>query len=517
MSELIIINPTKREEKETFKLRVAAYVRVSSDSEEQENSFVVQYDYYTNLINNNPDWIFADIYADNGITGTEMNKRDDFVRMLEDCRLGKIDLVITKSISRFARNTYDSITTIRELKCMGVDIIFEKEGINTRFMKGETEITALSSMAQTESMSLSQNVRMGIKSRMRRGTFKQGCLPYGFKNGADGWNIVENEARIVRVVFNAYLTGKSLKKIADELNKAGISKKDGTINWLDKTIIYMITNPRYKGDALLQKTYTEEFPFKSKINHGEMDMYYVKNANPPIVSSETYDKVNRLLDIKRKQYCPPKTYVKRTLSKMIYCKECRTMFRRKSGETSVWVCRERDGGKEKCPTPQIAEEAIKKGFTEVYNRLVNNVEYVLSPMLNYLKEFREMKLSMQDEIKNINEKIIQATEQTLVINQLHAEGMLESTKFMQQKNDLNAEIIRLGKEKKLLTGGDECRKTIMQTERLTALIKQHGPIAEFDENIFGQIVKKVWVDKDRNISYELINNMKLEIEYAEVK
>ena len=318
-------------------------------------------------------------------------------------------------------------------------------------------------------------------------------------------------------MFNAYLAGKSLQKIADELNEAGIPKKDGTVNWLDKTIIYMITNPRYKGDALLQKSYTEEFPYKQKVNRGELDMYYVKNANPPIVSSETYDKVNRLLDIKRRQYCPPKPYVKRTLSKMIYCKECKTTFRRKSYENSVWICRKRDGGKEKCPTPQIAEEVIKKGFTEVYNRLVNNIEYILAPMLSYLKEFREVKLSMQSELKNINEKIIQVTEQTLVINQLHAEGMLESAKFMQQKNDLNAEIIRLGKEKKILTGSDECRKTIMQTERLTALVKQHGPIVEFDDDIFVQIVKKVWVDKDRNISYELINNIKLEIEYAEVK
>lgn len=517
MSEVIIINPTVREEKEIFKLRVAAYVRVSSNSDDQENSFVVQYDYYSNLINNNPDWIFVDIYADNGITGTELNKRDDFVRMLEDCRLGKIDLIITKSISRFARNTYDSITTIRELKCMGVDIIFEKEGINTKLMKGETEITALSSMAQTESMSLSQNVRMGLRNRMRRGTYKQSCLPYGFTKGADGWNIVENEARIVREVFNAYLAGKSLQKIASELNKAGVKKKDGTVNWLDKTIIYMITNPRYKGDALLQKSYTEEFPFKSKINRGELDMYYIKNANPPIVSSETYDKVNRLLDTKRKQYCTPKTYERRIFSKMIYCKECKTMFRRKSGENDVWVCRQRDLGKDKCPTPQIAEEAIKKGFIEVYNRLVNNIDYILTPMLNYLKEFREMKLSIQDEIKNINEKIIQATEQTLVINQLHAEGMLEPAKFMQQRNDLNAEIIRLGKEKKILTGNDECRKMIMQTERLTALIKQRGPIGKFEDDIFCQIVKKVWVDKDRNVSYGLINNMKLEIEYAEVK
>ena len=159
MAELIIINPTKTMDTITDKIRVAAYVRVSSDSDDQENSFINQYDYYNKKINGNPDWKFVDIYADNGITGTEMSRRDEFNRMFNDCRDGKIDLVIVKSISRFARNTYDCLDTLRKLKVLGVDVLFEKENINTKTMKSETELAALSTMAQDESISLSKNVK----------------------------------------------------------------------------------------------------------------------------------------------------------------------------------------------------------------------------------------------------------------------------------------------------------------------------------------------------------------------
>ena len=187
MAEVIVINPTKTLKTENATIRVAAYVRVSSDSDDQENSFINQYDYYNAKIKGNPDWTFVDIYADNGISGTDMNHRDEFNRMFNDCRDGKIDLVLVKSISRFARNTYDCLDTLRKLKVLGVDVIFEKENINTKTMKSEVELAALSSMAQDESVSLSKNVRMGIRHRMRNGTFKQGCIPYGYYVIDDEW------------------------------------------------------------------------------------------------------------------------------------------------------------------------------------------------------------------------------------------------------------------------------------------------------------------------------------------
>lgn len=215
VAEVIVINPTKTFEPEQCKIRVAAYVRVSSDSEDQENSFIHQYDYYNALISGNPEWSYVDIYADNGISGTEMTRRDEFNRMYNDCLDGKIDCIITKSISRFARNTYDCIDIIRKLKTLGVDVIFERENINTKNMNSEVELAALSSMAQEESLSLSKNVRMGIKHRMMNGTFKQSCIPYGYIVENDVWKINEEQAKVVRAIFQAYINGKSLAKIAN--------------------------------------------------------------------------------------------------------------------------------------------------------------------------------------------------------------------------------------------------------------------------------------------------------------
>ena len=250
MAEVIVINPTQSIIKQSALKRVGAYIRVSSDSEDQENSFITQYDHYMNLISENPDWSLTDIYKDNGITGTEMECRDDFNRMYQDCVDGKIDLILTKSISRFARNIYDCIDMTRKLKVLGVDVIFEKENINTGRITSETELAALSSVAQEESISLSQNVRLGIRHRMKNGTFKQGCLPYGYYLGAGGeWKINEEQARIVRLIFNAYIGGMSLRKIADELKKAGVIKNDGTANWVENRIKYIITKIQRRRTA----------------------------------------------------------------------------------------------------------------------------------------------------------------------------------------------------------------------------------------------------------------------------
>ena len=516
MSDVIVINPTKQMSMGN-KLKVAAYVRVSSDSDDQENSFITQYDYYNNLINANPDWIYVDIYADNGITGTELTHRDEFNRMYEDCADGKIDLILTKSVSRFARNTYDCVDTVRKLKMLGADVIFEKENINTANMNTEVELAALGSIAQEESMSLSKNVRMGIQFRMKNGTFKQGNLPYGYYVEDDEWKIREDQAKVVRIIFKEYIDGKSMKKIADELSAAGIVKNNGKTDWDQRRISYIIKNERYKGDALFQKSYTEDFPFKSKINRGERDMYYIKNYNPPIVSAEIFDKANALLKNQAKIYCPnqePRGYI---LSKKIYCSECGTLYRRKSGDINVyWVCRSRDHDSSKCVSTQISEKAIYNGFVNVYNRLINNIEYILTPLKNQLEEYKMNRLRSMGEIENINREIASLTEQILVQEKARAAGYIESAFFMEQSNIMNTRICKLKKDKKALLGSDECEQTIRKTDALVSIIKMNGPIGEFDRQLFKKTVKKIWVDKDKNISYELINGLKLTINQSEV-
>lgn len=519
MAEVIVINPTQSIIKQSALKRVGAYIRVSSDSEDQENSFITQYDHYMNLISENPDWSLTDIYKDNGITGTEMECRDDFNRMYQDCVDGKIDLILTKSISRFARNTYDCIDMTRKLKVLGVDVIFEKENINTGGMTSETELAALSSVAQEESISLSQNVRLGIRHRMKNGTFKQGCLPYGYYLGAGGeWKINEEQARIVRLIFNAYIGGMSLRKIADELKKAGVIKNDGTANWVENRIKYIITNERYKGDALLQKSYTEEFPFKSRRNCGERDMYYVKNNNVPIVSAEIFDKANELLKAQSKRYRPsaaPKEY---TFAKTIYCGECGTMFRKKSGENNIfWVCRTRDHDSAECPTPQVAEKVLMNAFVNLYNRLVYNTDIILVPMLNQLTEYKSKRMADGGEIENINKEIAELTEQVHVLRNAKANGYIEPASFMERMNEIASKTAKLKKDKKYLLGNDECEQIRKQTEILSNYITATGPIGEFDKKVFKKTVKRITVSRNKEITFELINGLKLKFEYSEVE
>lgn len=517
MSEIIVINPTKTSYAEQKLLRVAAYIRVSTDSEDQENSFLTQFDYYNNLIKGNPDWIFVDVYADEGITGTEMKHRDDFNRLITDCKLGKIDCIIIKSISRFARNIYDCIEITRQLKVMGINVIFEKEGINTQYMGNEIELASLSAMAQEESISLSKNLKMGIRHKMANGTFKQGNMPYGFKKENGMFVINEEQAKVVRVIFQAYMNGKGLAKIANELKLAEIKKNDGNTNWTAKTVQYILTNVRYKGDALLQKTFTDEFPFKTIRNHGECDMFYVKNANVPIVTKEVFDKTNQLLESKRKRFNSNPQMCECVLTKKVFCSHCKKPFRRKAGEVNVfWMCRERDAGADRCSVPQIAEKTILDGYVVIHNRLIKNIEYTLAPMLDQLRGFRELTLKSKGELNYINNEMAKTTEQILVLNKLKADGYIESAIFIERTNELNAKVKKLRKDKKLLLGNDEAMKVIKTTERLIAILEKSGPIARFNEQLFERIVEKVWIDSDRNITYELLNGLKLTIEYSEV-
>ena len=517
MAEVIVINPTKNLEYIKGKLRVCAYIRVSSDSDDQENSYIVQYDYYTNLIESNPDWIFVDIYADEGITGTSTNKRDDFNRMYQDCLDGKIDLILTKSVSRFARNTLDCVEIARKLKVLGVGVKFEKENINTMSMASETELAVLGSIAQEESMSTSKNVRMGVQYRMSNGTFKQGCIPYGFKTINDVWVIVEEQAKIVRLIFNAYINGNSLRKIATQLTQAKVVKNDGTYLWNENIISYIIKNVRYKGDALLQKSYTDEFPFKKRMNYGERDMYYVKNSNPAIVSEEVFDKANKLLNEQKNRYNPeynPKEYM---LSKKVFCTECGTMYRRKASKNKVcWICRKKDYNGMDCTSTQIAEQVIYNGFINVYNRLVNNTEIILTPIVTQLNELRLQKMRNTGVVENINKEIAELSEQILMYQAAKSQGYMESALFLEESNKANNRITQLKKEKKMLMGNDECEKTLKKTEMLINILKTSGSIGEMDEKLFGKVISKIWIDKERSLTYEMINGLKLTVKYQEV-
>lgn len=359
-------------------LRVAAYARVSTDDEEQQSSYEAQVDYYTKKIRENPAWIFVEVYADEGITGTNTKKRKNFNRMIEDALAGRIDRIITKSVSRFARNTVDTLTTIRELKDKGVGVFFEKENIDTLDSKGELLITIMSSLAQEESRSISENVTWGWRKRISDGKV---TVPYshflGYEKGEDGsMQIVENEARIVRQIYGMFLDGQTPSGIAACLIRQGIPTPAGKEKWQSSTVTSILTNEKYKGDALLQKTFTVDFlQKKKKANEGEVPQYYVENSHPAIVSTEVFDLVQ--YELKRRRKSGKHTSARSVFSSRLVCGECGAYYGSKvwrsndEYRTSIWRCnRKYDKKGCPCPSPHVRDEEIRNAFLKAVNEVI---------------------------------------------------------------------------------------------------------------------------------------------------
>ncbi|MGX8710936.1 MAG: recombinase family protein [bacterium] len=406
---VIPANPiTLQERARKKKLRVAAYCRVSTDQEEQQSSYQAQIDYYTAKINGNKDWTLAGIFADEGITGTSAKKRTEFLKLMKLCEKGKVDLVLTKSISRFSRNTLDCLGYIRKLKEKGIPIIFEKESINTMQMASEMTISLLGSFAQAESESISKNVTWG-----KRQSFKNGMVTFqysrflGYEKGEDGKpKIVPKEAAIVKRIYQSYLSGYSIVKIKEELESEGIPSGTGKNVWSTNAIRYMLRNEKYIGDALLQKTYVTDFlTKKSKKNQGEIPQYYVTGNHEGIISKELFNLVQeeiarraskRKVSQKATKTEQGKYSSKYALSELLVCGGCGARYRRvtwaRSGKKKVvWRCINRlEYGTKYCKeSPTIEEyrlqDAIMKaicGFVEDKDELIDTLKHSLRVALD---------------------------------------------------------------------------------------------------------------------------------------
>lgn len=311
MPQVQVIQPIQQQPK---RLRVAAYARVSSDSEDQLNSLAVQVDYYTHLIQENPNWEFAGIYTDEGITGTSTKRREQFNRLMDDCRAGLIDRVLVKSASRFARNTADALSSVRELKSLGVTVAFEKEGFDTETSNGEMLLSIICAVAQEESLSISQNMKWGIHKRMRTGNYITNATPFGYTQINHQLVPEKNNAMIVNDIFKSYLSGMSINEIAEHLNT--IYPKENS-KWNPRTIHAILRNEKYIGDSLYQKTYTtDSLPLKRYLNTGQRSKYYAMETHEGIISKTDYEKVQNLLAKKSITGEIDRTCV---FSKKIYC------------------------------------------------------------------------------------------------------------------------------------------------------------------------------------------------------
>jgi DNA invertase Pin-like site-specific DNA recombinase len=367
------------------KRRVAGYARVSTDMEDQQTSYAAQCDYYTQYIQSRDDWEFAGLYSDEGITATNTLKRDGFNKMIEDALAGRIDLIITKSVSRFARNTVDSLSTIRKLKDNGCECYFEKENIWTFDSKGELLITIMSSLAQEESRSISENCTWGWRKRCADGKV---TVPFGrflgYDRGEDGNLVVNQEqAVIVRKIYGYFLQGRSPYQIAKLLTEEGIPTPGGKKVWGKAVVQSILTNEKYKGDALLQKVYTTDFlTKKKKKNEGEVPQYYVEGNHEAIISPEVFDRVQILMQARE----PGKNRNSSVsiFSSKIICSDCGSWYGSKVWHSNdkyrkvIWQCNHKFDGEEKCSTPHLDEETIKQIFIKALNILCKERDLIIA-------------------------------------------------------------------------------------------------------------------------------------------
>ncbi|HEM5236466.1 TPA: recombinase family protein [Streptococcus suis] len=490
------------------KRRVAGYARVSTDHEDQATSYESQMRYYSEYINGRDDWEFVKMYSDEGISGTNTKLRTGFKAMVEDALNGKIDLIITKSVSRFARNTVDSLTTVRQLKEVGVEIYFEKENIWTLDSKGELLITIMSSLAQEESRSISENVTWGLRKQFAEGKVH---FPYtnvlGFKAGEDGAIVVDqDEAKTVRYIFQQALIGKSPYHIAKDLTEQGVPSPSGKSHWNATTIKRMLRNEKYKGDALLQKTYTIDFLTKKKnINRGELPQYYVENNHEAIVDRETFDAVQQVLDNKGRKSSTT------IFSSKLVCGDCGHFFGSKVWHSTskyrrvIYRCNEKYKGTERCSTPHVTEDEVKQWFISAVNQMLENKYEVLENI--------DILIQMVN-TDSIDERISSLETETEVVGQMVSNLIMGNARMSQNQDEYQIKYRQIS---------DKYESLIKEIENLEvqkfSIAKRHkelldfhnvlkmqdGLLTAFDEFLWESIVESVKINSGKEIYIQFKN------------
>ena len=412
---------------ELKKRRVAGYARVSTDHDDQFTSYAAQIDYYSNYIKSRDDWEFVDVYTDEGITGTSVKHREGFKRMVADALTGKIDLIVTKSVSRFARNTVDSLTTIRQLKEKGIEVYFEKENIWTFDGKGELLLTIMSSLAQEESRSISENCTWGQRKRFADGKV---TVPFnrflGYDRGPDG-NLVVNpeQAVIVQQIYAMFLQGMSYHGIAKKLTADRIPTPGGKDKWSISTVRSILSNEKYKGDALLQKSYTVDFlTKKTKINEGEIPQYYVEDNHEAIISPDVFAMVQREMTKRGRG----KNYHSsvHAFSSKIRCGHCGSWYGSKVWHSNsqyrktIWQCNHKFDGDERCDTPHLSDEDIQRLFLSAENKLLETKDAVIA-------NGREMQALLFDTTE-LEAEQAQLLEETQVVSDIVQQAIQENAR-----------------------------------------------------------------------------------------
>lgn len=507
--KVIVIDAAERQE--TAKLRIAAYCRVSSDSSDQINSFLAQLNYYTTIVSAKDSWTLADIYADEGITGTSAEKRPDFQRLLSDCRKGQIDKILVKSISRFARNTTDCLTTVRELKTIGVGVCFEEQNIDTSNMSGELLTAVFAGIAQKESESISGNMRWSYKRRMENGTYIPSVLPYGYIRTDGKIEIDEERADVVCQIFKWYLSGHSTDMIAGMLNTRQIPSRYGGVRWSQTAVRYILTNEKYTGNSVWQKYYTTDtLPYQHPRNRGQRESYYAENTHEPIVSMEDFTAAQKLM-AQRRELLTPEQDIPYPFRKKIYCGACGTVFRRKIVRGVIyWVCMRHDKkGNDFCPVTQVPEHRICEAFLRLYYKLKVHGEGILTQMMSDLRAIREHRMLWSEDVIELNKQISDLNDQNRMLADMYRAGLVDSDLFISQSNGLASQLQATKREKDRLIGVRN-DNTMEQTKTLLEELETMPDfLSQFDGEIFETLVEKITVEHGGLLRFYLKNGLRL--------
>ena len=487
------------------KRRVAAYARVSTDQEEQLTSYEAQVDYYTNYIKSRDDWEFVDVYTDEGISGTSTKHREGFNKMVEYALAGNIDLIITKSVSRFARNTVDSLTTIRKLKDIGCECYFEKENIWTFDGKGELLLTIMSSLAQEESRSISENVKWGHRKRFADGKV---TVPFnnflGYKRGEDGNLVIDEEqAKIIKRIYREYLSGSTAVAIAKGLTNDGIETPGHKQKWHASTVRSILTNEKYKGEALLQKYYTPDFlTKKQKVNNGEIQQYYVENNHPAIIEPEIFEMVR--IEKDRRLMLNGKYSGTDILTSRIKCGECGGSYGAKVWHSSskykkvIYQCNRKYAGKEKCKTPAIRADDVETRFVNAVNSIIENKDEIISNLEMVLDKICNKK-ELSEEKEKLEKSLAEQVEKIQELIDMNSRVAQNQEKYKKEYDAMikTYDETKFKYEQLEIESSQQAAKHQMIKDYINTLKKQNKPLTKFDGLMWGSLLESATIiDKD---------------------
>ncbi|MGX7145068.1 recombinase family protein [Facklamia languida] len=481
--------------------RVAAYIRVSTSSEVQLESLDAQETHFKDLLNDHHSWKSVGIYVDEGISGTKMKNRPGIQKLLQDCIEGKIDLVLTKSISRFSRNAEECLEVVRELNQLDVAIYFEKEEINTQQMDGELLLSVLSSLAESESKSISDNVKWSIRKRIENDMYKHIVAPYGYKIVDGKYEVDQSTASIIQDIFSWYLSGLGTYRIAKRLNEKGVPCTKGK-QWWDSSVKYILTNVAYVGDFLYQKTYTDD-NYKRHPNEGDVDQLLLQSDHPAIINRSDFNKVQELMSSRAENHSfeTNKEYI---LSRKIVCGQCqhkfirRTHYSTKGRSYIAWTCSKHLQNKRLCSMKFVKEKEIQETFMLVMNKLIFGRKEIVERTIQKLdKPSDENKIVLQTIEKGIQD----CQEHMELIVKLHSEKIVDSEYYHKELLYLENEKKQLLQNKRFYMQSDSDKyEQIWQLKELNDFLKNQDKFHEIDEGVMNRFLHHITiVDRDKRL------------------